>query len=160
LLKGIGVDAKSIINKSITIIGCGSVGSYIAYFLAKSGFKKFNLVDNDTLRIENIARHVCGYRYLNIPKTSALENHLQENFPDVEISVYQDDTVGEPPQKKDFRCQASMMPALSIFPVQLVFQSFRSFIRPSFFYYLSTAFCPKTLLFLQSTFLIHKLQPP
>lgn len=71
----------------ITIVGCGSLGSSLAFKLAKSGVKKFVLIDPDILTVSNIGRHICGMKYLNQYKVKALKTFLLEQFPDLEIEA-------------------------------------------------------------------------
>jgi len=72
----------------IAIIGCGSLGASLAFKLAKSGIKKLTLIDNDFLTIDNIGRHICGMRYISLPKVEAVKSFLLEQFPDMEIDVH------------------------------------------------------------------------
>jgi len=58
---GTGV-SSSIDDKSIAIIGCGSIGGSLAVSLSKTGISKFLLADNEKLESDNIARHVCGFK--------------------------------------------------------------------------------------------------
>jgi len=78
---GLRLEGKERIQ--ICLIGCGSVGSSIAYSLAKSGFDSFTLIDNDVLHIENIARHECGAIEArnSPPKVNALQSRLLSHFP-------------------------------------------------------------------------------
>ncbi|BCD67601.1 ThiF family adenylyltransferase [Nitratiruptor sp. YY09-18] len=72
----------------VAIIGCGSLGGSLAFKLAKSGVKKLLLIDYDILTESNIARHICGMRYINEPKVKALKDFLLEQFPDMEIEIF------------------------------------------------------------------------
>lgn len=47
----------SIFTKNITLLGCGAVGSKIAYHLHRSGIYSINLVDKDTFQPHNVCRH-------------------------------------------------------------------------------------------------------
>jgi len=47
----------SIFTKEITLLGCGAVGSKIAYHLHRSGIYSINLVDKDTFQPHNVCRH-------------------------------------------------------------------------------------------------------
>lgn len=47
----------SIFAKNITILGCGAVGSKIAYHLHRSGIFSIKLVDKDTFQPHNVCRH-------------------------------------------------------------------------------------------------------
>lgn len=74
---------------TIGIIGIGALGSYLVKGLAEYGVTKFSLVDNDILKPENIARHLCGYNYLYRPKVNAVMQELIRHEPSIEISDFQ-----------------------------------------------------------------------
>lgn len=45
----------------VSIIGCGSIGGFLAEHLARSGVvDRFRLIDPEFLNVENTARHPCG----------------------------------------------------------------------------------------------------
>lgn len=56
-----GGDGANIVWKKAVIIGCGSIGSFLADALKFYGTEHFALVDNEKLEYDNIARHSCGY---------------------------------------------------------------------------------------------------
>jgi hypothetical protein len=63
---------NSLSDKKVVIVGCGSVGSEIAFMLAKSGVGTLTLIDKDTLEADNIYRHRLGGDYLNyVPNKAA-----------------------------------------------------------------------------------------
>ncbi|MDG6896621.1 hypothetical protein A6A19_01075 [Actinobacillus delphinicola] len=74
-------------KKSILLIGCGSIGSFVFNNLIKIGFNKITLVDNDIFMPENIYRHLLGiddarkYTY----KVDLLANYANKSLPDMEI---------------------------------------------------------------------------
>ena len=49
-------------EKTVTLIGCGSLGSTMAVSLARAGVGKFHLFDPDKLSPVNIARHQAGLK--------------------------------------------------------------------------------------------------
>jgi hypothetical protein len=65
-------------NKSIAIIGCGSIGSFLAEQLARSGVGQLNLIDGDRLRHGNCIRHLADTRFVNLHKPLAIRNILVE----------------------------------------------------------------------------------
>jgi hypothetical protein len=65
----------------ISIIGCGSLGSFAALTLAKMGFHQFNLFDNDLVGVENIGCQLFGWEHIGRPKTEALREILSELSP-------------------------------------------------------------------------------
>jgi hypothetical protein len=67
------------------IIGCGSVGSVIAAFLAQSGLTdKFRIVDPEILGPENVQRHYCGMSDIGEYKAEATAKKLRAHFPHLE----------------------------------------------------------------------------
>ena len=73
-----GGDGMEPVWKKVGIIGCGSVGSFVADALKTSGVEKFVLVDNEILGYENIARHSSGYFWVGHYKTFATGFDLQK----------------------------------------------------------------------------------
>ena len=74
---------NSIILKHIALLGCGAVGSKIAYHLHRSGICYLDLVDNDRLLPHNICRHALsayrpGISYKN--KAEAMKESLEQMF--------------------------------------------------------------------------------
>src|ERR1700734_1041849 len=73
-------------NVKVLVAGCGSGGSSVALQLVMSGIRNFTLLDNDTLEVENVIRHVCGRRYLGQKKVDALADVLLDRNPNASIS--------------------------------------------------------------------------
>lgn len=82
-----GGDGRSYVDKSIAIIGCGSLGGYIAHALAKSGIGKLLLIDNEELEWSNIGRHILGADYVYSSKADSLKTHLQKEMPHLTIEA-------------------------------------------------------------------------
>lgn len=77
----------------IGVIGCGSVGSHVIGSLVDSGIDQFLLIDEDTLKFENIARHTCGASQVGKPKVEAIKQKLVDHFPYIEISGYKENVL-------------------------------------------------------------------
>jgi hypothetical protein len=84
----IGNESTVLKDKRICIIGCGSLGSHIAFLLAKSGLEGFTLVDSEYLKPENISRHLCGMGEVSQPKVDAIRKRIQSHFPHIDIDAY------------------------------------------------------------------------
>jgi len=82
-----GGDGRSYVDKAVVIIGCGSLGGYIAHSLAKSGVGKLLLVDNEMLEWSNIGRHVLGADYVYSPKADSLKKSLLKEMPHLTIEA-------------------------------------------------------------------------
>lgn len=67
-------------NRKVTVIGCGSLGSYIAKGLAKLGFSEFYLWDDDTVELHNLPNQLYDYGDLGQEKVVALRNFLELEF--------------------------------------------------------------------------------
>jgi molybdopterin/thiamine biosynthesis adenylyltransferase len=67
-------------NKTVAIVGCGSVGSSLAYKLFKSGITNLVLVDSQKLSIDNINRHLLGQEYVGINKATATKKFLDKQL--------------------------------------------------------------------------------
>ncbi|WP_168193050.1 ThiF family adenylyltransferase [Rhodophyticola sp. CCM32] len=52
--------SRSLGNKTVTVFGAGSVGSFVTQDLARSGVGHINIVDYDKLAWANVGRHVLG----------------------------------------------------------------------------------------------------
>jgi len=82
-------------SKKVALIGCGSVGGYIAVELAKAGVQHLTLIDQDSLMQENVYRHVLGVNSLKpesykdnktaketaSPKTFELKREIEQKLP-------------------------------------------------------------------------------
>ncbi len=73
--------------KPVNIIGCGSIGSFLAENLAKMGFKKFFLYDKDIVGEENIGCQNFGWEDIGKPKVEALKNILLSRTPVLEEDI-------------------------------------------------------------------------
>jgi molybdopterin/thiamine biosynthesis adenylyltransferase len=75
--------------KSMTAVisGCGSVGSYVALELARSGVGRFLLIDHDVLGYSNVCRHQCGIADVGRYKTLAVADRIRLINPEAEIGV-------------------------------------------------------------------------
>lgn len=71
----------------IGIVGLGSIGSKVAISLARSGVRRFLLVDDDLLLPENICRNELSWAGVGIHKGNAVLEALSLLAPDLEIEV-------------------------------------------------------------------------
>ncbi|SDB28876.1 E2 family protein B [Pseudomonas sp. NFACC23-1] len=69
----------------IALLGCGSVGGYVAQALTRLGAGtdggQLTLIDNQFLQPENIGRHALGFNALLKRKSNALKDELDLQFP-------------------------------------------------------------------------------
>ncbi|BBG62978.1 ThiF family adenylyltransferase [Phascolarctobacterium faecium] len=85
-----GIGVPKLIDK-VLIIGCGSVGSYLTEAISEYGVRKFILVDNEKLSVENIARHYCGYEDVGRSKVVSIKTKLIKHNPNVECNCFEKD---------------------------------------------------------------------
>lgn len=67
--------------RPVSIIGCGSIGSFVAPTLAKMGFTHFHLYDGDKVGEENIGCQGFGWSDLGKSKVEALKTRLVAESP-------------------------------------------------------------------------------
>lgn len=78
-----------LVDKTAFILGCGSVGSFVALELAKAGVGKIVLVDNDTVEYHNLCRHQCGIHDVGNYKTLAIKDRILAINPSAEVFTYE-----------------------------------------------------------------------
>lgn len=74
-------------EKKILIIGCGSLGGYIAEEIAKTGIQNLTLVDPDLINQENAYRHLAGIPYIGMSKVDAIKNILERYLIHPQVSA-------------------------------------------------------------------------
>ncbi len=70
-------------NLKIAILGCGTLGGYVAQLLVKAGAgngdkSDLSLFDSDVLQPSNLGRHILCVGYLNEQKSHALADYLKK----------------------------------------------------------------------------------
>lgn len=70
-----------IAGKTVAVVGCGSLGGYIAHFLARAGVGRLILVDGDIFEAHNASRHVLALPELHESKSRAIARTLHQQFP-------------------------------------------------------------------------------
>lgn len=88
---------KKLNKLKIGIIGLGSMGSKIALSLARSGIRKFVVVDDDYLKLENLVRHELSWTEVGLHKVDAIKNALNVTVPNLEIEVLNHRIAGQEP---------------------------------------------------------------
>lgn len=80
---------KTLENKKIIVVGCGTIGGYLADMLVKAGAGartgELILVDSDILHAANLGRHRLGFQYIDMKKSDALAQELKTCMPDANI---------------------------------------------------------------------------
>ncbi len=73
---------------SMTVVGCGSVGSHAAELLVRSGVRRLRLVDPDLVGPENLSRSTFTSLDLGQQKVEAVARRLRLIAPDVKVSTH------------------------------------------------------------------------
>lgn len=68
-------------EKSVLLVGCGSVGGEVAYKLASSGIGNLFLVDPDIYSLDNLYRHVLNDWLIGARKAFGLSFTIQSKYP-------------------------------------------------------------------------------
>jgi hypothetical protein len=93
LIKRTSSDKIKTESVKILIAGLGSVGSNLIYLLNNINFPDFTLVDKDILSVENIGRHLLGFKDLNTLKVDAIKSFLKGKLPTQNIKTYNESIV-------------------------------------------------------------------
>lgn len=80
-------DSSGFKDKTISIVGLGTLGAFSAIEFAKNGVAKLRLLDFDTLDTTSSVRWPLGYKYIGQNKAIALKQFLAENYPAVTVEV-------------------------------------------------------------------------
>jgi molybdopterin/thiamine biosynthesis adenylyltransferase len=76
-------------GKRIALIGCGTIGGFLAEMLIKagagSGGGEIRLIDNDELTPQNLGRHRLGFNHLFENKARALADELRTSMPSLNV---------------------------------------------------------------------------
>lgn len=81
-------------NKSVSIVGCGSVGSILADALLDMGIKDFYLIDDEYLESENIVRHIGDINDLKLQKAFVVQKYLLNKKPYINVKTFECDIHG------------------------------------------------------------------
>ena len=82
------LESDAMLDKTVVLVGVGSVGSYYAMQMARSGVGRFVLIDTDTLEIHNICRHQCGWDDLGRFKVDAVRDKVLAINPHAEVITF------------------------------------------------------------------------
>jgi len=81
-------DIGLIIPDTVSIVGCGGVGAWVAVFLALSGVRHLRLFDGDIIELHNLNRLPFTQDDVNQLKTTVLSNFLTSIRKDCFIEEY------------------------------------------------------------------------
>jgi Prokaryotic E2 family B/ThiF family len=72
-------------EKRVLLLGCGSVGGFIANELTRAGILRLTVLDKEALAHENLFRHVLGKKYVGKKKVDAIKEDIEGRLPFVEV---------------------------------------------------------------------------
>lgn len=75
-------------EKSVLIVGVGSLGSIVSTTLAQEGIGRFHLFDYDIYEPSNTIRHQVRQDFFALPKVDVVANRILELMPKADISIY------------------------------------------------------------------------
>ncbi len=87
LARGAGLLSAALRDRSALVAGCGSVGSYVAEQLVRSGVGRLTLVDPEPVEAVNLSRTVYTAEDVGRPKTEALARRLLRIDPSVALAL-------------------------------------------------------------------------
>lgn len=96
---------------TVAIIGSGSVGSKVAVSLCRAGVRRFILVDDDTLGVENLVRNELTWRDVGFSKVEALKRQLLLVGSDVEVEVFHTRLAGQENPQSEARLAMALAKA-------------------------------------------------
>jgi molybdopterin/thiamine biosynthesis adenylyltransferase len=85
-------------NKSVAVVGTGSIGSVIAETLADYAAGRLVLIDPDRLLQRNLVRHRLGARHLGRYKVKALAEVLRARYPHLTVEAHPIDVITDADQ--------------------------------------------------------------
>lgn len=72
-------------EKHVLLLGCGSLGGFIANELTRAGILRLTVLDKDILTHENLFRHVLGKRQVRKFKVNGIKEDIEGRLPYVEV---------------------------------------------------------------------------
>jgi molybdopterin/thiamine biosynthesis adenylyltransferase len=75
----------------VLIIGCGSVGGFVAQQLAMAGVGSMNIIDPQRLSSANVGRHLLGMASLGKSKAIETAKAIQVNYPHLSVAGHSTD---------------------------------------------------------------------
>ena len=85
-----GSEAIKKLNESyVAVFGIGGVGGFVVEALARSGVRKFDLIDNDTVCLSNINRQIIAtHSTVDQYKVDVMKARILDINPNAEVNVY------------------------------------------------------------------------
>ena len=76
-------------QSSVTVVGCGAVGSFAVEALARTGVGHLSLIDGDTVSVSNINRQICAlHSTVGQFKVEVLKSRINDICPDTRVDTF------------------------------------------------------------------------
>lgn len=79
---------SSLTNKSVLLVGCGSVGCEVADKLGAAGVGNISITDPDVLTVSNTYRHSLNQDFIHFPKAQTVSWQLTQKYPWINATGY------------------------------------------------------------------------
>lgn len=83
-----GGNGTDLAGKTVIVIGCGSLGGYVAHLFAKAGIGRLILIDKEILTWDNAGRHILGGRFVGYSKAKSLAHILRLEMPHLKVEAF------------------------------------------------------------------------
>lgn len=83
-----GGNGTDLAGKTVIVIGCGSLGCYVAHLFAKAGVGRLILIDQEVLTWDNAGRHILGGRFVGYSKAKSLAHVLRLEMPHLRVEPF------------------------------------------------------------------------
>ena len=80
--------SESISSAAVTIVGAGSVGSYLAEHLVRSGVRSFTMIDPDEVSLHNLSRSSFDFDHVSTPKVAACDEVCKKINPSISFKQH------------------------------------------------------------------------
>lgn len=87
-LRAAGWVSPAVLTETLTIIGCGAIGSNVALLAAKMGWTRFSLWDADHVESHNLPNQTYNLPDVGKTKVSALTGVLQTFNPQIKVTQH------------------------------------------------------------------------
>ena len=94
-IERLGPEAEVLVEKSVGIVGLGSVGSKLAVTLARAGVGQFCLIDDDLLHPSNLVRHDSDWVHVGQHKVDAVADRIAVVSPSTTVLRHRVRLVGQ-----------------------------------------------------------------
>ncbi|WP_432193703.1 ThiF family adenylyltransferase [Streptomyces sp. bgisy027] len=94
-----GLLSPALAGRHVLLVGAGSVGSYLADVLVRSGVGRLTVVDPDRVEAANIGRSLFIAHDIGTPKAKASVRHLRNVHPGVKARAWRASVADIPPKR-------------------------------------------------------------